>query len=149
MTDALLLDSGSALPACGDDRAVVRGLGDELLAEHEDAGDRVAALVDENSVMWQAARPWVAQLVTEARQTMRELARLGGREVPGDLSLSALDPVPPVVWARELGVVQRDVCRAVRGLEGEQRAEQQAAVLRAALGRTSTVVMALRAVALA
>lgn len=149
MTDVLVLDGESARTPRDDDPTAVRRLVDELLAIHDEAGACVAALVDENSELWQAAHPWVVRLVAEARQTMHHLACLGGRAAPDGASpVTTIGPVPPVVWARELGVVQRGMWRAVRRLEGAATAGQQVAVLRDAVGRTRWVASALRAAAL-
>lgn len=147
MTDVLVLDGESARTLPDDDRTAVRLLVDELLATQEEAGACVAALVDEDSAMWEVAHPWVMRLVAEARKTICRLAHSGEEDVPDDTSLAATGPVPPVVRARELGVVQRGVWRAVCTLDGDA-AGQQAAVLRDALGRTRTVAAALRAATL-
>lgn len=147
MTDMLLVRSPRVTG--GDDRTTVRRLADELLAAHEEAGACVAALVDESSVLWEAAQPWVARLVAEARRTVHRLACLEARADSDVSSRAAMTgSVPPVVWARQVGVVQRGMWRAVRKLEGEETAGQEAAVLREALGRTQTVAAALRAAAL-
>lgn len=149
MIDVLVLDGESAWTPHEDDPTTVRRLVDELLATHEEVGACVAALVDENSVRWEAAQPWVVRLVAEARQAMEHLAYVGGGKAPdGGSPVATVEPVPPVVWARELGVVQRGVWRAVRRLEGEATAGQQVAVLRDAVGRTRRVGAALRAVLL-
>lgn len=149
MTDVLVLDGESTRTPRDDDATAVRRLVDELLASHEEAGACVASLVDENSVLWEAAHPWVVRLVAEARGTTDHLACLGGRAAPDGASPAApTGPVPPVVWARELGVAQRGMWRAVRMLE-ETTAGEQVAVLREAVGRTRRVAAALRAAALA
>lgn len=148
MTEMLVLEDAAPGVAGADNRATVRGLVDELLAAHADAGDCVAALVDGDAAEWEAARPWVARLVADGREFARRLARLDGKAGPDDPPLEANDAVPPVVWAREVGAVQRCLRRVVRDLADVAAAGEHAAALRDAVDRTKRVGAALSAAAL-
>lgn len=147
MTETPLLTPVPRAPGT-DDRAAVRRLADELLAEHADAGASVAALVEVDAVAWEAARPWVSRLIDESRDAGRGLAQL----VESTVDRSPLPTAaygPPVVWAREVGVAQRWLRRVVDDLHADATAAEQAAALRDAIERTRTVGAALRAAALA
>lgn len=140
MTDTLLVEAAAGPPLTDD--VVGHDLAGALLAAHADAGALVATLVDAGPVWWEQARPWVARLAAEGRDAERRLvAAPGGSAAGGDLA--ATDPAPPIVWAREVGCVQRRLARAVRACGGHG---SQAAVLREAVTRTRAVVDGLGAV---
>lgn len=130
------------------DRAALGRLAEELLAEHAEAGASVAALVAGTAGAWEMARPLVARLVAEGWHAARRQACLVGSTVPDNAPLVATDPVPAVVWAREVGALQRYLGRLLRHRCDVGGSGGQAVALREAIVRTRAVGDALRAAAL-
>lgn len=122
-------------------------LASELLAEHTRLGARIAELDADDAVAWAAVRPLLARASRDGRQAARDIAVARGHAEPGDSrTLGPDDTVPPVVWAREIGAMQRLLWRALRDIELEADADGRvAAALVRVLARTKPVVAALAA----
>lgn len=117
----------------------------ELFTELGRLGARVAELDPGDAAAWHAARPALSRLSVDMRRLTGDLAA-GGAPWPDDVAgpLRAADPVPPVVWAREVAAVHRLLRRALAhsGADGGQRGQRGR---RAALTRmlhTTTAVLA-------
>jgi hypothetical protein len=122
----------------------VRRLADRLLDDQAAAGVYTAELVERaDTECWTAALPWVASLAAEGRALAGELARLRAVSVPAAATFAAPETVPPVVWAREIGVTQRLVLVALREIEHAAPGPDTVAVLTGAAQRVRSVVRGL------
>lgn len=124
----------------------VAALARELLAEHARLGVWVAALEPGDRPTWETVAPSLADLSATGRHTAREIAGIRGLSLEVGRAVTEIDAVPPVVWAREIAVMQRLVCHALRDItfDADTRA-QCAAALRKALQDTRAVAAALTA----
>lgn len=93
-------------------------LADELLGAYRVVGDWVGALDPDDASAWAALRPALASLSLSGRRTAAEIAEVGGLEAPAGVGL-ALTAAEPVVWARELGAVQRLLWRLLRDIDSD------------------------------
>lgn len=152
MTTTLLLQEA---PDTVTDVALERSpavLAGALLAEHARLGARVADLDADDAATWAAVRPLLARMSRDGRQAAHDIAVARGCGEPGDRrhALRPDDAAPPVVWAREIGAMQRLLWQALRDVELDADADGRvAAALLQALARTKPVAAALDAAAAA
>lgn len=92
------------------ERADAARLAHDLLAAQADAGALVAELMERPDA-WSQAQPVVAAVAATARRVAGEVDE---GDAPTGGALWAHGSVPAVVWAREVGVTQRLLRRALR-----------------------------------
>lgn len=143
MTTTVTLQASPPAPSTnGASTRSARGLARELLAEHARLGAWVAALDPNDGATWETVGPTLAALSAVGRHTAREVAgiRSRGQALEIGPALTEVDAAPPVVWAREIAVMQRLVRHALRDVERDtDTGAQCAAALRDALRQTRTV----------
>lgn len=145
MTTALLPPTSAKGPS-----AQVRRVADTLLADQATAGAHVAELVESlDTDIWARALPWVALLARETRALVGGLAELRGVSVPSATAFETPEAVPPVVWAREIGLTQRLVLAAIRDIEQEAPALESLALLAGAARRIRSALSTLASISAA
>lgn len=151
MTTALRLREDPEGGADGVAHLSAAVLAQQLLAAHSRLGEWIAELELDDLALWEAIRPALARMSMESRQAVREFASVRGPASSYDTGrpLTQDDTVPPVVWAREVGAVQRLLWGVLADVQHEIDTDSAslAAALARALQQTAAVATALRAVA--
>lgn len=113
----------------------------ELFAELGRLGARVAELDLGDAVAWHAAHPALSRLSVDMRRLTRELTAAAGAAWPDDVAgpLRATDPVPPVVWTREVAAVHRLLRRTLARSDVAADADRRAVLTR--MLHTTTAVL--------